>query len=505
MPRAPRLRIEEVDLFERDVRFRMPFRFGVVTLSEAPQIFVRLRIRLDGPERTESWGTAADLLAPKWFDKDPNLSNEQNFKQLRDSLAIASKLYRQEPRALSAFGHHVQAYWPHLERCAEQGLNPLIASFGQALIDRAVLDALGRALRMSVFELIRRNFVGLDATLTPDLLEGALGSFDIVRFLGTLGPSSSIEARHTVGLLDPVKESEITAEQRLDDGLPQSLEACIERYGLRCFKLKLEGERTRDIERLTRIAALLDDKLADYRVTLDGNEQYDSPDALRAFLEALEAADGLDGLRRRIAFIEQPIRRQTALSLSVAEEARHWPLLIDESDASIDVFPQAREQGYTGISSKACKGVYRALLNRARCAFWNAEAGERIYFMSAEDLTTQPGIALQQDLALATLIGCEHVERNGHHYVDGMRDLPESEQGAFLVAHPDLYHRAADPGGAEVVRLKIEGGLIRLQSLRTYGFASGAMPDFEAMRRLEPGIEEPQEAQNATEQRPAGP
>ena len=27
---------------------------------------------------------------------------------------------------------------------------------------------------------------------------------------------------------------------------------------------------------------------------------------------------------------------------------------------------------------------------------------------------------MQQDLALATLIGATHVERNGHHYVDGM-------------------------------------------------------------------------------------
>lgn len=35
-----------IDLFERDVRLRMPFRFGVVTLTEAPQAFVRARIRL---------------------------------------------------------------------------------------------------------------------------------------------------------------------------------------------------------------------------------------------------------------------------------------------------------------------------------------------------------------------------------------------------------------------------------------------------------------------------
>ena len=62
--------------------------------------------------------------------------------------------------------------------------------------------------------------------------------------------------------------------------------------------------------------------------------------------------------------------------------------------------------------------------------------------MSAEDLTTQAGVAVQQDLALATLVGATHVERNGHHYVDGMAGAPEQEQSAFLMAHPELYRRS---------------------------------------------------------------
>ena len=41
---APSFRVCEVRLYERPVRLRMPFRFGVVTLREAPQGFVRARI-----------------------------------------------------------------------------------------------------------------------------------------------------------------------------------------------------------------------------------------------------------------------------------------------------------------------------------------------------------------------------------------------------------------------------------------------------------------------------
>src|SRR4028119_675347 len=88
---APALSIEAIDLFERDVRLRMPFRFGVVTLTEAPQAFARVRIRLQDGRRSE--GASAELLAPKWFDKNTALSNEDNFDQLRASIGIARGLY----------------------------------------------------------------------------------------------------------------------------------------------------------------------------------------------------------------------------------------------------------------------------------------------------------------------------------------------------------------------------------------------------------------------------
>ena len=80
MSEALPLRVVAVELYERRVRLRLPFRFGVVTLTEAPQAFVRVCIRLaDG---REGWGAGAELLAPKWFDKNLALSNEDNFAQL---------------------------------------------------------------------------------------------------------------------------------------------------------------------------------------------------------------------------------------------------------------------------------------------------------------------------------------------------------------------------------------------------------------------------------------
>ncbi len=138
---APRLTLLGADFFERPVRLRLPFRFGVVTLTEAPQAFVRARVRLaDG---REGEGMSAELLVPKWFDKSPGLSNEQNFDQLRRSLRLARR-HLAAAGAGTAFGLSAAVDAAHREACEAQGLNGLVASFGLALLERAIIDALAR-------------------------------------------------------------------------------------------------------------------------------------------------------------------------------------------------------------------------------------------------------------------------------------------------------------------------------------------------------------------------
>src|SRR6266540_5566170 len=137
MTAAPKLRLSAASFYERPVRLRLPFRFGIVTVTEAPQVFIHARIRLaDG---REGEGLSAELLAPKWFDKSPQLSNEQNFAQLRRSLAIARR-HLLAAETNTAFGLSASIEAAHHADCAAEGLNGLIASFGIALIERAILD-----------------------------------------------------------------------------------------------------------------------------------------------------------------------------------------------------------------------------------------------------------------------------------------------------------------------------------------------------------------------------
>ncbi|NVO16672.1 MAG: mandelate racemase [Rhodoplanes sp.] len=471
---VPRLSLVEASFFERPVRLRLPFRFGVVTLREAPQAFIRVRIRLaDG---REGEGVSAELLVPKWFDKSPDLSNEQNFDQLRRALAIARDHYLAAgPHTAAGLSAAVEP--AHRAACAAAGLNGLVASFGLAELDRAILDALARLEGIPAFALVSQNRVGLTAHAAPDL-----AGFDLDRFLARLAPALSIFVRHTVGMVDALTRAD-TAGHRLDDGLPESLEEVIEAYGHRHFKLKVSGDADADVARLSGIAAVIDRLSEPYVVTLDGNEQYDTIEAVVELWRRMGEAPRLKRLVASTLHIEQPIGRARALNEPVHALAGLIPLEVDESDCDLDVFPKARELGYRGVSAKSCKGIYRALLNRARVDHWNAQAGEAgagRFFMSAEDLTTQAGIAVQQDLALATLVGVKHVERNGHHYVDGMAGASEEEQARFLAAHGDLYRRSNGR-----VRLAITGGAVALGSIaQAPGLAVGTMPDWASMQPM---------------------
>jgi hypothetical protein len=467
---APLLRVREVQLFERDVRLRLPFRFGAVTLTEATEAYARVRVTLkDG---RSAWGAAAEMLAPKWFDKDPALSNADNVAQLRLSLRLATTLYTEGRLAHTAFGLFAESHHFQIADGRARGLNPLVAGYGPALLDRAVLDALCSLHGMSFAEAVRTNLPGID----PVHFLPEFAGFDVGAFLRSLRPAGRLHVRHTVGLVDPITAADQSRPVR--DGLPETLDEVVATYAHRYFKLKVAGDPAADVARLTAIAAVLDRMAEPYAVTLDGNEQFPSVDAALELWQRMEATPALRRLVDSVLFIEQPIARAAALIRDVGALSARRPVIIDESDADLEAFVEARAAGYRGVSSKTCKGLYKSLLNRARCALWNAHEGRPTFFMSGEDLTTQAGLAVQQDLALAGLLGLEHVEKNGHHYVDGMAGRPAAEQRRFLEAHPDLY-RPGDP-----VRVRIEGGQVTIGSLDCAGFATAAEPDWASMREM---------------------
>jgi hypothetical protein len=454
---APKLAVRDIAFFERPIDFVRPFRFGSVTITKATQIFVRAEIELDNG--SISVGGSAEMMAPKWFDKRPHLSAEESAAELRRALTIARDLYLARDGFETAFGLHAARIGAQVAACTKEDIPALAAAYGPAEIDKAVLDALLRAVGSNFFEGMAANVPGIDARLTPDLTGD-----DVATFLASRRRLDRVAVRHTVGMDDKVEGKGGVADPA-------------DNAGARYFKLKLGGDPLADTARLIRIGKELGKLPYDYQVTLDANEQYADLTALAALAASLDHDSALQPIAAKLLYIEQPMPREIFRQSPLGRLSRR-DFIIDEADDSYDAFPAAKALGYRGISSKSCKGIYKSVLNAVRAEKWGA--GDEKFFISGEDLTCQAGLGVQQDLALGAFIGVTHAERNGHHYVDGFAGAPDKEAEAFLAAHPDLYVRDGN-----VIRLSIHDGDLLTGSLTSAGFASGAHPDWAALKPLQ--------------------
>lgn len=169
---------------------------------------------------------------------------------MRRSQRIARDLYLTADGLHTSFGLHAQLDRAQHEAAAADGLNGLVAGFGNGTLDGAIVDAVCRLHGVSFFEAVAANLMGLTsdaaAAVAPDTAD-----FDFPAFLTSLSPATRIVCRHTVGLTDHLTEAEIAEDARVGDGLPESLEANVAAYGLRSFKVKVGGDTAADIDRLT--------------------------------------------------------------------------------------------------------------------------------------------------------------------------------------------------------------------------------------------------------------
>jgi hypothetical protein len=264
-------------------------------------------------------------------------------------------------------------------------------------------------------------------------------------------PLSRIIVRHTVGLSDPLTNDEISAADRANDGLPESLDAVVREYGITHLKIKLAGDPEADRERLARVATLCPRSA----FTLDGNENYRAVEPFRALWESLRADSRLTEFLKGLIFVEQPLHRDAALAADTARALLAWkdrpPIIIDESDGEAGTLALALECGYAGTSHKNCKGVFKGLANAALIAQWRRNDSRASLHLSAEDLSNVGPVALTQDLAVIATLGIPHAERNGHHYFAGLSQFPAAIQDAMVGTHGDLFERK--PSGFAAVRI----------------------------------------------------
>ena len=469
------LTIENFSCYMRNVHTRFPFRYGKASLESAPILHTRLTVRGADGARVE--GVSADTLPPKWFDKDPAKDYRQNVADLLAAVAIAHTCYQdagQTPK--TAFQLWYEADPATRERADEAGLNGLTAQFGSSILERAIIDAACRLAHTDYHSVVRSNQLGIQPGMAHPELEG-MALHDVVPGK----PLSSLYIRHTVGMADPLTDQEIAPEDQRDDGIPHSLEAWCRSAGIRYFKIKMCGDSEQDCARLRRITEVLQRSApADFQITLDGNEVFANRDAFTLWKEKIYQDGKIAPLLERLMYIEQPLERTAALHAPIRDNDHpdEPPVILDESDDSLDAFRVGVTLGYQGISVKNCKGVMKGLLNGMLLHTLNAQS-DRHYFLTGEDLVNLPVVPLHQDLASLGVLGVTHAERNGHHYWRGLDHLSEAEQQQCLSEHASLYE-PFESGG----RLRIVDGQIDLRSLWTEGYGGRIQPDFESMTPL---------------------
>jgi hypothetical protein len=452
--------LREAALTRIELQARLPFRYGIATMTHVTHVILRLTFEIDGAMVR---GCAAENLAPKWFTKDPAQSLEDEAAAMRQAIGAAVG-HAHGVRAPTAFAFWRAMYGAQVEWAAAQRIPPLLAQFGASLVERALLDAVCRAAPTSFAAAVRANTLGLELGELRPTLRGTNPADWL-----PAKPVPEAFVRHTVGLSDPLEAGEVPAAERLDDGLPQTLVESIQFYGLRHFKIKINGDLARDRARLGTMARIFAAECPDgYAFSVDGNESFLTVAAFSDYARSLLAEPELRRFWLHLTFFEQPWHRDVALSPAIASLVRAWPdrppIIIDESDAELGSLPRALELGYAGTTHKNCKGVFKSIANACLLAQMRAAGGAGI--LSGEDLTNVGPIALCQDLTVQAALGITSIERNGHHYFAGLSGFPATLQGHAIECHPDLFTRE----GTGWPRVAICHGKVALGSVNAAPF-----------------------------------
>ena len=477
--------IESIDLFVR----KLPpnrMEFGIGTKSAKGEVkaatkrrpdavlLVRATLSIDGRQVT---GCAGDRPSFGWLDKRAERSPEAKLRDLLDLVETSKDIWLEQGRDFETpFELWRRSYERVQAAASEAGHEELSGSYASALMERAVIDAVCKANGRSFFEMLREDRLGVDAGSVHPELKG----MSLVDALPRR-PTRHLFIRHTVGQSDPLVEADLSSEDRVNDGEPETLEAYARRDGLRYFKVKIAGDARADLARLKRIWNEVLVHCKEPSVTLDGNEAYTDLDAFAGFVEAF--AREVPGLFEHTLFIEQPLTRALTMDentrKAVARISTMKELVIDEADGTVESFKTAFGIGYAGTSHKNCKGVFKSFVNHLLCEKLSESTGRRA-FMTAEDLSNMPMVPLHQDFAVVSALGIEHCERNGHHYAFGLSHLGATEKERLASVHPDLYVKRGDEWF-----LNIRDGAVDLTSLLVRpGLGGDVEPDWQELMPL---------------------
>ena len=418
MTKSTDIRVLEARCDFKPVKFRAPLKFGGRVVDSS--LLINVEVDVESRNGHAATGLGSMPIGNVWAWPTERLTPEQTEAAMQKFAEEVCELANDYPE----FGHpvditfHLSGEYYHLGKTLPDRLNlgeqmPELAQLVSASpFDAALHDAYGRAHEMNCFNMLSEEFMTYD--LAEYLDETFAGEYLDQYTLRQ--PQARLPLYHLVGALDPLTAADV--QQKIGDGLPETLAEWIKADGLTHLKIKLSGDNLDwDVDRVLAVERVAAEAQAargvsEWHYSCDFNEKCENVEYVLEFLRRIreQAPAAYD----RIQYIEQPTHRdlQAHPDNRMHEAAKLKPIVIDESLVDYDALVLAREMGYSGAALKACKGQTDSLLMAAAVQKFGM-------FLCVQDLTC-PGFSFLHSASLAARIPTvAAIEGNARQYCPG--------------------------------------------------------------------------------------
>ena len=448
MSKPTDVHIKQITTSFTEIEYRTPIKFGGRVVTNATLFNVDVDVEtIDGRSAT---GHGSMPMGNAWGWPSQVESGERTLdamNALGKQAALLTEQYSGGGHPIEIM-HDLQALFANSAAELEQSMGLLepIPKLAQLVstspIDAAVNDAYGKALSLNSYNLLGPEFMNRDL---GQFLDGDMSGLFLDQF--TLRqPKEHMPLYHLVGSLDPLTDEDISTP--LNDGVPETLGDWINADGLTHLKIKLAGDDLQwDVQRvidIDRVSTTVQQSRGcqQWWYSTDFNEKCKDVQYVLDFLTELQSR--APQAFERIQYIEQPTHRdlKNHPSSGMHQAAKIKPVVIDESLIDFESLLLAREQGYSGVALKACKGHGEALIMGAAAQHYNL-------FLCVQDLTCVGASFLHSASLAARIPTIMAIEGNGRQYCPfgnqpwdakfpSMFDISDGTVGTHCLTGPGL-------------------------------------------------------------------
>ena len=432
MSKATDIRIVQARSSTQLFQYRTPIKFGGRVVNNAVILNVEVEVETQSGKRGQGFGSMP--MGNTWGWPSDSTLGDDTLKVMVDlgqRLVAGASDHSDHGHPLEITHELSQTHGSIAKSSLDaNGVTEAMPRLAQLIsaspLEAAIHDAYGKALGQNSYNVLGAEYVNTDIStyLTPEFAGEYLDQYTSRR------PKPRMPLYHLVGALDPLTDDDI--DNRIDDGLPETLGEWIAADGLTHMKIKLNGDNLDwDVNRVVsieRVAAEAEARRGckEWFYSLDFNEKCANVQYLLEFLAKVNERS--PEAFARAQYIEQPTNRNldTQPENPMHEAAKIKPVVIDESLVDFESLQLARELGYSGVALKACKGHTEALL-------MGAAAQKYKMFLCVQDLTC-PGYSFLHSASLSARVPTiAAIEGNGRQYCPAANE-------AWKDRYPGLFH-----------------------------------------------------------------